>query len=106
MVPWASTVTPHDSSTLGRSQSPIFGEGLGSAPPTKSYRMVGFPEAAVKLLLGWPAQVEDVYIMGGQDEFAMAPKITVGLEGELEDLNVEPISMDRESDLSHPLSPT
>jgi len=50
--------------------------------------------------------MEDDSIVGRLDKFGMAPEITIGLEGELEDLNVKPLTMDRESDSPHPSSRT
>jgi len=49
---------------------------------------------------------QDDSVVGGQHEFGMAPEIVVRLEGELEDLNVEPLTMDRECDSPPPPSLT
>ena len=81
-------------------------DGLGLAPPTKSRHQAGFREAAEEPSRGRHAPVKDDSIVGGQDEFGMVPEIVVGLKGELEDLNVDPISMDRDSDSPHPPFPT
>jgi len=102
---WASSASPPVSTLLEWQASTIFGEGSGSAPPAKSHRLVDFLEAAAGPSRGHPAPKKDDCIMGSQDEFGMAPKIAVGLEGELESLNVEPLSMDRDSDSPCPLSP-
>jgi len=67
--------------------------GLWRAPLAKSAHPASFPDAASGLSRGRPAPVEDGRIAGGQDELGMVPEIEVGLEGELADLKVEPITM-------------
>ena len=52
-----------------------------------------------------PPPVEDDKIEKGTDSLGMAPEIVIDLEEELEDLNTDLLTMDRQSDSPHPLSP-
>jgi len=52
-----------------------------------------------------PPPVEDDEIEGGTGSLGMAPEIVINLEEELEDLNTDLLTMDRQSDSPHPLSP-
>jgi len=53
-----------------------------------------------------PPPVEDDTIQGGMDEHGMVPEIVVDLEQEVEDLNTDLLTTDRQSDSPHPTSPS
>jgi len=77
----------------------------GLAPPRKSRRPAGFPEASSGPATGLPAPVEEDKIQGGWDEEGMAPEFVVTIPEALEDLNLQPTTMDSDSDSPHPASP-
>jgi len=68
---------------MGRVEPPFFGREPGLAPPTKSSRPEGMPEAGLSLAPYLPPPVEDDEIVGGCDGLRMAPEIIVSLEEEL-----------------------
>jgi len=78
---------------------------MGLAPPKKSRRPAGFPEASSGPATGFPAPVEEDNIQGGWDEEGMAPEFVVTIPEALEDLNWQPTTMDRDLDSPHPASP-
>jgi len=85
---------------------PSSSEGTsGFAPPAKTSCPDGFPIAGTEPSTGRPVPREDDSLGGGWDESGMALEVAVVLEEELEDLNMQPITMDQDSDSPHPLSP-
>ena len=52
-----------------------------------------------------PPTVEDDEIVGGVDTQGMVPEVEVDLEEEVEDLNADLLTTDRQSDSPHALSP-
>jgi len=90
----------------GTCGTPIFGREPGLAPPAKGSRPEGMPEAGLSLAPYLPPPVEDDDIVGGGDDLGMAPEVVVNLKEEVEDLNTDLISMDRQLDSPHPLSPS
>jgi len=89
----------------GRSETPFFGMESGLAPPTKTLRPEGIPEAEPPLAPYLPPPVEDDDIRGGGDDIGMAPEIVVNLEEKVEDPNMDLLTMDCQSDSPHPPSP-
>jgi len=85
---------------------PSSGESMDMAPPAKSMRPAGFPEAGQSVAPYLPPPVEDDNIVGGMDNQGMAPEIEVDIEQEVEDLNADLITMDRQSVSPGPSSPT
>jgi len=79
---------------------------MDTAPPAKSMRPEGFPEASQSVAPYLPPPVEDDAILGGTDDQGMAPEIEVNIEQEVKDLNADLITMDSESDSPGPVSPT
>jgi len=77
----------------------------GFAPPPKSRRPEGFPKAGTGPATGRPAPLEEGRQEGGWDESSMAPEFVVTLPEAWEDLNLQPVTMDRDWDSPHPLSP-
>ena len=75
------------------------------APAAKSMRPAGFPEAGQAVASYQPPPVEDDEILGGTDAQGLAPEVEVDLEEELEDLNADLLTTDRQSDSPHALSP-
>ena len=59
------------------------------APPAKSMRPAGFPEAGDSVASYRPPPVEDDEIVGGVDTQGMVPEVEVDLEEEVEDLNAD-----------------
>jgi len=82
------------------------GQEMGFAPPAKSTRPEGFPVAGEPLVPYLPPPVEDDTIVGGMDEHGMVPEIVVDLEQEVEDLNTDLLTTDRQSDSPQPTSPS
>jgi len=76
------------------------------APPAKSTRPEGFPVAGEPLVPYLPPPIEDDTIIGGMDEHGMVPEIVVNLEQEVEDLNTDLLTTDRQSDSPQPTSPS
>jgi len=85
---------------------PSSGESLGMALPAKSRRPDGFPEAEHSVVPYLPPLVEDDSTVGGTDDQGMAPEIEVDIQQEVEDLNADLITMDRQFDSPGPASPT
>jgi len=63
------------------------------APPAKSMRPDGFPEAGHSVAPYLPPPVEDDDVIGGTDDQGMAPEIEVDIEQEVEDLNADLVTM-------------
>ena len=90
---------------MRRQRSSSLDRTLGTAPPSKSWHSEGFPEAGAGPATGYPAPVEEEKQEGGWDENSMAPEFVVTIPKELDDLNLQPVTMDRKSDSPHSLSP-
>ena len=90
---------------VGHTEPSSMGEGTGSTPPAKASRPEELPWAEPPLAPYRPPPVEDDDILGGEDLQGMAPEIVVNLQEEVEDLNTDLLTMDRQSDSPHPLSP-
>jgi len=84
---------------------PSSGERPDTAPPAKSRRPEGFPDAGTSTAAYMPPPVEDHVIVGGDDDQGLAPEIEVNIEEEVEDLNADLVTTDRQSDSPHALSP-
>jgi len=84
---------------------PSSGERPDMAPPAKSRRPEGFPDAGTSTAAYRPPPVEDDVIVGGDDDQGLAPEIEVNIEEEVEDLNADLVTTDRQSDSPHALSP-
>ena len=78
----------------GCAEPPFFGREPGLAPPTKTSRPAGMPEAEHSLAPYLPPPVEDDDIVGGSDDFGMAPEIVVNLEQKVEDLHMDLLTID------------
>jgi len=76
------------------------------APPVKSRRLEGFPEAGESTASYIPPPVEDDSVVGGVDDQGLAPEIEVNIEEEVEDFNADLVTIDRRSDSPGPASPT
>ena len=74
-------------------------------PPKTRRRPIGFPEARSGNSEGQPAPREEDEQGIGWDDVGMVPEEEANTEGELEDLNIHPIGMDRHSDSPNPMSP-
>ena len=76
------------------------------APPAKSRRPEGFPEAGQGKASYQPPPMADDNIAGGTDLEGMAPEIVVDLTEEVEDLNADLLTTDRLSDSPQGMSPS
>ena len=76
------------------------------APPAKSRRPEGFPEAGQGKASYQPPPTADDDIEGGMNVEGMAPEIVVDLTKEVEDLNADLLTTDRQSDSSQAMSPS
>jgi len=85
---------------------PSSGESTDMALPAKSRRPEGFPEAGESTASYMPPPVEDDSLVGGIDDQGLAPEIEVNIEEEVEDLNADLVTTDRQSDSPGPASPT
>ena len=66
----------------------------------------GFPEAGESTATYAPPPMEDNNIEGGIDDQGLAPEIEVNIEEEVEDLNADLVTTDRQSDIPEPTAPS
>ena len=81
-------------SDTGHPGNPPLEEGAIGAPPAKTRRPEGMPEAAEGVGTYMPAPVEDDQLVGGHDEAGLATEVDVNLEVECDDLKLDLVSMD------------
>ena len=80
-------------------------EGSVEAPPAKTSRPEGMPEAMEGPGTYQPAPVEDDQLIGGHDGQEMGLEIDVDISEEYEDLNTDTNQWDVKTDSPHPHSP-
>ena len=76
-------------SDAGRPGDPPSEEGATGAPPAKTRRPEGMPEAMEGPGTYLPAPVDDDQLLGGHDDQGLGVEVDVDLEVEYEDLNMD-----------------